>query len=214
MITETLVVLAVIHAIELIVDAVGELIDMWGSRTLPESAQAELSDTDKEKIEETKDLIQQCFGDDVIERIRRSSNKERINLMVDFADRLAKEYGLDIDVDVTVNNVTNCGAYDWKLKKAEFNIALLMMDGGNEHFEYCVRETIDTIVHELRHAVQHQAIEGRGFWNVDEERKTLWGNNMLPGNYIGGEVDLRRYASQPIEKDAFTFTALVMEGVK
>lgn len=214
MITDTIITLAAILAIEFIAGAIGKLRDMWGRRTLPETAQAELSDTDREKIEETKDLIRQCFGDDVIEKIRRASNKERINLMADFADRLAEEYGLDIVVDVTVNNVNNCGSYDWKSKKAEFNIALLMIDGGNAHFEYCVRETIDTIIHELRHAVQHQAIEGKGFWNVDEERKNSWINNMRPGNYISSDVDLRRYSSQPIEKDAFTFSALVMEGVK
>lgn len=214
MITDTVITLAIAIAIEFISDVIGKLIHMWGHRRLPETAKAELSDTDKEKIEETKELIRQCFGDDVIEKIRRSSNKERINLMADFAERLAKEYGLEIDVDVTVSNVNNCGSYDWKSKRAEFNIALLMVDGENEHFEYCVRETMDTIIHELRHAVQHQAVEGEGFWNVDEERKNSWGNNMLPGNYIRAEVDLRRYSSQPIERDAVTFSALVMEGVR
>ena len=214
MITDTLILVAAALALELIVTGIGKLIDMWGQRTLPQTAQAELSETDKQKVEETKKLIRQCFGENVTEWIRRASNRERIELMAEFAERLAKEYGLDIDVDVTVNNINNCGSYDWKEKRAEFNIALLMVDGSNEHFDYCVRTTLDTIIHELRHAVQHRVIENRGFWNVDEDRRAQWATNMAPGNYIRAEVDMRGYASQPIEKDATTFAALAMEGVK
>ena len=214
MITDTLILVAAALALELIVTGIGKLINMWGQRTLPQTAQAELSETDKQKVEETKKLIRQCFGENVTEWIRRASNRERIELMAEFAERLAREYGLDIDVDVTVNNINNYGSYDWKEKRAEFNIALLMVDGSNEHFDYCVRATLDTIIHELRHAVQHKAIENSGFWNVDEERRTQWATNMAPENYIRAEVDLRGYASQPIEKDATTFAALAMEGVK
>ncbi len=214
MIMDTLILMAAVLALDLIVTGIGKLIDMWGQRTLPQTAQAELSETDKQKVEETKELIRQCFGENVTERIRRASNRERIELMAEFAERLAKEYGLDIDVDVTVNNINNCGSYYWEEKRAEFNIALLMEDGSNEHFDYCVRTTLDTIIHELRHAVQYKAIENSGFWNVDEKRRMQWATNMAPGNYIRADVDMRGYASQPIEKDATTFAALAMEGVK
>lgn len=214
MIVEALIVAAVAFALELITGAIGRLIDLWGQEEMPETVQAELSDTDKEKIAATKDLIEECFGVNVTDKIRNSSNKERIALMAQFAERLAREYDLDIEVDVTVNNVNNCGFYDWKEKKAVFNIALLMVDGNHEHFEYCVIETIDTIVHELRHAVQHHAIENGSFWNVDETRRKAWADNMAPGNYIRADVDLKGYTGQPIESDAFTFAAMVMKGVK
>lgn len=214
MVAETLVFLATVFAIEFVAGAIAGLLELWGQRKLPETAQAELSDFDKEKIRETQELLRECFGEDVTECIRKANNKDRIVLMADFAEKLAYEYGLDIDVDVTVNNVHNCGSYDWKQRKAVFNIALLMVDGNNEHFEYCVHETIDTIIHELRHAVQHHTIENAGFWSVDEVRRNSWANNMLPGNYIRPEVDMRGYAAQPIEKDAVTFASLVMKGVK
>lgn len=213
MILEPLVLAGVFAAAELLINWVGSLIDRWGRQEMPETVQAEMSATDEEKIEATQELIKECFGENVVETLRNTSNKDRISLMAEFAEKLVAEYGLDIEVDVTVNNVQSCGSYNWENKKAVFNIALLAMEGNEEHFEYCVRETLDTIIHELRHAVQHRSIEQGGFWNIDDERRSAWANNMCPGNYIRPEVDMRGYANQPLERDASTFAALVMKGV-
>lgn len=213
MVTEILVASAISLTFGAVASFIEALLDRWGQQKMPETALAEISDTDKEKIESTKLLINECFGDDVVNCIREASNKERINLMVYFAESLAREYGLDIDVDVTVRDINNFGSYNWEKKRAEFNISLLMEEGENERFDWIVRETIDTIVHELRHAVQHQAIQDKEFWDVDEDRRNSWANNMAPGNYIRPGVDLKGYSSQPIEKDAFTFAVMVMEGV-
>lgn len=210
---DAIIVIATSVAISLAMDAVSALITRWGQRKLPQTAQAEMSETDKEKIAETQELIKECFGDNVIERIKNASNKERIALMAEFAERLAKEYELDIEVDVTVTDANTWGAYNWTEKKAVFNIALLMIDKDNERFEYFARETLDTIIHELRHAVQHKAANEPGFWNVSDERRHEWANNMTPGHYIRPEVNARAYAGQPVEKDATTFAAMVMEGV-
>lgn len=210
---DSIIIIAMAVAISLVIDAVSALIARWGQRCLPQTAQAEMSETDKEKIAATQELITECFGDSVIERIKNASNKERIALMADFAERLAKEYELDIEVDVTVSNANTWGAYDWTERKAVFNIALLMIDKDNEDFEYITRETLDTIIHELRHAVQHRAVNEPGFWNVSDERRHAWANNMAPGHYIRPEVNMRAYAGQPVEKDAVTFAAIAMEGV-
>ena len=213
MVAETMIALGIAAAVQILFSVIGGLIKQWGSQEMPETIQAEMSDTDQAKIRDTQRLMADCFGDNVTDRIRNASNKERIALMADFAERLAREYDLDIEVDVTVSNLQNCGAYNWKEKKAVFNIALLMVDGDHEQFAYCVRETLDTIIHELRHAVQHKSIEQPGFWNVEDEVRNAWANNMASGNYIRPEVDMRAYAMQPIERDAVTFAALVMKGV-
>lgn len=202
---------AAIGLVAAVIDAIRE---RWGPQKLPQNACAEMSETDKAQADATRELMRQCFGEDVVECVKNASNKDRITLMTEFAERLAKQYGLDIEVDVTVSKVENCGAYNWKERKAIFNIALLMVDGQNEKFDYCVREVLDTIVHELRHAVQHKAVERPGFWDVEEERRLAWANNMAPGNYIGANTNIRAYANQPIEKDAVTFAAMVMGEVK
>ena len=183
--------LAITAVISLVIGAIGKLINLWRyrSRTMPENDKAEMSDTDKEKIQQTQALIHEVFGPDPVERLRSSSNKERIDLMDNFANRLSELYGLDIQVDVTVDQVDHWGGYNWSDNKAVFNIALLMVDGQNEHFDYCAWETI-------------------------EERRTAWANNMRQGGYISSATDMRAYASQPVERDAFTFAAEVIEGVK
>lgn len=207
------VIVAGVFTLGILGKAIGSLLNQWGQQRLQETSQAEMSAVDRKKAEQTQALIVGCFGDDPVECLKNVSNKERIRLMAEFADQLARLYGLDIDVDVTVSELSNFGAYGWKEKKAVFNIALLMVDGNNGHFDYCVRETLDTIVHELRHAVQHQAVFEPGFWDVDEKRRLDWAQNMAPGNYIDASNNMRDYANQPIERDAVTFAAAVMEGV-
>ena len=192
---------------------IDSLMERWGRQKLPKNVCAEMSETDKAQVDATKDLMRQCFGEDVVECIKNASNKDRIAMMAEFAERLARQYGLDIEVDVTVSNLENCGAYNWKDRKAVFNIAMLMVDGQNKQFDYCVRETLDTIIHGLRHAVQHKAVEQPGFWNVEEERRKSWAVNMAPGNYISPKANIRAYARQPIEKDAVSFAAMVMGEV-
>ncbi len=191
------------------------LIERWGTRQVeqvPESVQAELSETDKEKIKETQELIHEKFGDSVVESLRNASNKQRVDMMDDFAKELATLYGLDIEIDITVDQISSCGYYNWAEKKAVFNIAMLMADGNDKNFAVYVREVMDTIIHELRHAVQRKAVAEPGFWDVDEERRRIWTENM--NNYIRPEVDYHGYAHQPIEADSVTFAGAVMSEVK
>lgn len=99
---------------------------------------------------------------------------------------------------------------------ANFNIVELMWRGDDEQFEARIRNFIDTIVHEERHAVQHRVIREPGFWQIDEERRTAWARNTPPPNkrYIRASVDIRRYRTQPVERDAFTFADLALRGVQ
>lgn len=184
----------------------------WGQQCMPESAQVEMSLTDQEMIQKSQDLIRDCFGNEVVERMRNASNAERIAMMSDFSQKLAAMYGLDIDVDVQIwDNINRWGGYHWEKRKAEFNIRVLTVDANDPRFEGWVREVLDTIIHELRHAVQHKAIQEAGFWNVDDQRRQTWANNMA--NYIKPEVDFKGYVKQPIEADAATFAAQVMSEV-
>ena len=210
-----LVSIALAVLASLLVKVIVNFIYKWGERHIhqvPETVQVELSDTDKEKVKETQQLIHDKFGDSVVETLRTASNKQRVDMMDEFAKDLAQLYGLDIDIDITVDQVSACGFYSWDSKKAVFNIALLMVDGNHENFAAFVREVLDTIIHELRHAVQHKATVDHDFWNVGEERAKAWQDNM--SNYIRPNVDARGYAKQPVEADAVTFAGQVMSEVK
>ena len=179
---------------------------------LPESVKVELSETDNKKVEETRELIHDKFGEDVADTIAKASNKERVDMMDEFAKELAVLYGLDIDIDITVDKVSSWGYYSHDEKKAVFNIAALMIDSNDESFKAVVFEVIDTIIHELRHAVQHKSVSDPAFWDIGEERAKAWETNMR--NYIRAGVDPRGYARQPIEADATAFAGTVMSEVK
>ena len=206
---------ALAGAIGLLVGAALRLFGIWGTRNpreIPETVKTELSDKDKEKVKETQELIHEKFGDDVVDSLRKASNKQRVDMMDEFARELALLYGLDIEIDITVDKITSCGYYTYDQKKAVFNIAMLMIDGDHENFADCVYEVLDTIVHELRHAVQHKAVSDPTFWDIGEERAKTWDDNMK--NYIRPNVDPRGYARQPVEADAVTFAGQVLSEVK
>lgn len=63
---------------------------------------------------------------------------------------------------------------------------------------------LDTVLHEGRHAYQHQAVLGEVKHDNDAEL-AAWKDNMKPGHYISYEKNPRGYYAQPIERDARSF---------
>ena len=66
------------------------------------------------------------------------------------------------------------------------------------------RVHLDTILHEGRHAYQHQVVLGE-IEHKDYEAAQAWADNMAPGHYISYEKNPRGYYYQPIERDARDF---------
>lgn len=200
----------------------GVLETLFGSpsttQVLPETLEAEMSTHDQEMAERTSRLIESCYcrnDHSVVDSLREMNAEERMRATQDFCDRLAQLNGVEIR-DVTFfqdRNVGNCGAYNFRTKTVRFNIVELMLDGNHPDFEAHITNFLNTIVHEYRHAVQHRAMREKGFWEVEDERRARWADN-LPPKYILAQNDPRGYRMQPIEKDAFTYAALVMRGVR
>ncbi len=74
-----------------------------------------------------------------------------------------------------------------------------------------VREIVDSIVHEGRHAYQDYAIQNPGFVSdadLVESWRTNWDNYLTAGEY-GQEL----YTSQPIETDAWEYGARIADAV-
>lgn len=181
-------------------------------QVMPDTIRCELSDTDKQMAQQTNELINEHFGEDVCSSIKSMSNIERLQAADKFANELKELYGLDIDIDVVAQEERQCGYYNWQESKAVFNVIELWIDNNDPAFEEHIKNFFDTIIHELRHAVQYKAVSQEGFWNVEQDRRESWKNNFDPNNYIRAEIDLRGYMTQPVENDAYTFAAYVMEG--
>lgn len=220
---EEALAIAVALAAGFVVEGICTLFEnLWGrpsnTQVLPMSLTAELSDHDRDMADKTRSVIRECFyrnGNNVTDSIRQMDGKERLEAVQDFCSRLAAVNGLQID-NISFyrdRDIGNCGSYDFKTNSVKFNIEELMWDSNDSAFEDRITNFLDTIVHEYRHAVQMRAIREKGFWQVEDERRVAWANN-LPPNYIHPRIDPRGYRMQPIESDAFTYAALVMEGVR
>lgn len=183
------------------------------AETMPEHTKAPLSEIDEIKANETKNLIREKFGNNVTETIRGMSNIERLKAADDFAKSLSELYGLDIKIDVNSQSDIY-GYYNFQNKQATFSVLDLWVDNEDKNFDKHIQNFFDTVVHELRHAVQYDAVHGNNdIWMVDEERRQAWEDNFKPGHYINPDVNARGYFYQPVENDAYTFAAYVVEGV-
>lgn len=72
---------------------------------------------------------------------------------------------------------------------------------------------LDTVLHEGRHAYQHQAVRGE-IKHENSEELAAWTDNMQPGHYVTFEKNPRGYFSQPIEQDARSYAKSAMVGIE
>lgn len=211
--TTIAVVTAVAVGLELLETGIGWLIALWGkkNRPMPETLQVELSDTDRQMAEETQKLMREVFGDDIAKRYAEASALDRINMTREFSERLAKLYGVDVDIDVFIEKSTTLGYYCHDDHKLRLNIYMIDISKDHEHFNKIVELMMIAIIHEMRHAVQHKALEQPGFWNIDDVRRAQWARNFE--NYIQPSEDAEMYQRQVVEADANTFAGAAVKGM-
>jgi hypothetical protein len=77
-------------------------------------------------------------------------------------------------------------------------------------------EAYATVMHEIRHAYQNEAVKNLKRHTVSLETRSWWAWNNMTAHYIDGSSQLSNlaYAAQPIEYDAFAFedAAVIYEG--
>jgi hypothetical protein len=72
-----------------------------------------------------------------------------------------------------------------------------------------VRQFVDTVAHEGRHAYQYYAINHAGF-DTNDDQVAAWAENLQPGNYLNPEeFGQELYMNQPVEADAWEYGAQV-----
>lgn len=65
---------------------------------------------------------------------------------------------------------------------------------------------VETVLHEGRHAFQHDVAEGRIPYE-DVETAHAWARNLEPGGYVRFDENPRAYWDQPVEADARRFAS-------
>lgn len=149
------------------------------------------------------------------EMLAALSPQRRMALMEDFAYGLLDLYGMSAcDVIITDSEQIFAGAEIAScVGKCSFEEGLIYL---NSHFlfqedERILRKCALSVVHEVRHMMQWQAVQGKLELYIPEAQVEIWRRN-LSGNYIRSAMDFEAYYNQPVETDARNFAALVMEG--
>lgn len=169
----------------------------------------DLTEDDKQLIDKCREVMGQNFPEGIENRLKGMSSSERMQLFRDLVKELSRVYGVEIaDVAFLNNNEIGPGVYgyfDQTNNNIRFNVDLLNMDEPE-----ILRAMVDTIFHEMRHALQFRAVTDSSCTYGSEEQRQKWALNFV--NYIPANVDFAYYQQQIIEDDARQFAAEVIKG--
>jgi hypothetical protein len=123
---------------------------------------------------------------------REGTREQRIPIMVVAADRVREAMSLQ-EVELRPADGVALGSY--RRHEGKHTISI------NPNLE--ISDTLATIVHEMRHALQKEVILGQR----EHPRADEWDDNDL--EYIPFHSDYNAYAAQPVEADAFAYERAV-----
>lgn len=162
---------------------------------------------DREMIAQSQDIFREVLGENMIANVSGKTPQERIDTIPELVTKLADLYGLSgITLRLFQEKSSNYGSYNWSNGELALNVQYLMCNDPE-----AIREFYDTIVHELRHAVQIQMVRQPDFWGADLQLRAKLAHNF--NHYIRANRDPKGYMEQLVERDAFTFAYVTMEGV-
>ena len=143
------------------------------------------------------------------------SPRRRMALIEDFVYALLDLYGMsECDVMITDSDQIFSGAEIAScMGKCSFEEGSIYL---NSHFllqedERILRKCAVSAVHEVRHMMQWQAVQGKLEPHIPDDKVEIWRRNLV-GNYIRSAMYFEGYYNQPVETDARNFAALVTEG--
>lgn len=170
-----------------------------GKKTEEFRVKPELTDDDYTLIEKCREVMKSNFPQGIETRLKGMSPTERADLFQKLVLELNGVYGINI-TNIAFLHVDEIGygVYGYYIRETNsirFNFDLLSSDEP-----MILREMVDTIFHEMRHALQYKAVTDSNCNYGTEEQRYLWALNFL--NYIPGYVDFAYYQQQILEADA------------
>lgn len=131
-----------------------------------------------------------------------ANTEERKAMLSKLMNEVVGIYGVDVDSEITwtntqpENGVINHGGYHHDSQYIRINVYYM----ENRSTSY---DLTSTIIHELRHAYQHQAVDQPENYAVTDETLGVWESNF--NNYVVSRDGLNQYREQQIEIDARDF---------
>lgn len=180
-----------------------------GRKTKSIRVKTDLTEEDCELVNKCREVMGRNFPDGIEARLKGMSLSDREQLFRYLVDELKHIYGVEIwDVAFLPGTEIGCGTYGYYNNSnncIRFNLDLLNADNIE-----IMREMVDTIFHEMRHAQQFRAVTDSSFNYGSEEQRKLWAMNFV--NYIPANVDFAYYQEQIIEFDARQIAAEITKG--
>ncbi len=162
----------------------------------PEAVDVELSNRLKQKLGEIK-------GGKILEHIKSLNLEQRMEF---FEKVLFPLIANSLDVDVKFNgwfqHESVAGFYSEEIRGIMLNTLFLACDS-----DYALNVMINTVIHECKHAMQHDAVAGRKTHGYSKELIEKWRTNFQ--DYIQPEESDEGYVKQPVEWDASGFAESV-----
>lgn len=134
-----------------------------------------------------------------------ASVEERKNILQDYMQDISQVLGIHVKKDISffekepVNGILTNGYYNLGQNRIYINEYVInTYPPGDSYY------LMTTILHELRHAYQNQAMENPTDFQVDQETLDQWEENVR--NYQESQTEgFREYQKQPVEADARVF---------
>ena len=132
----------------------------------------------------------------------KASEKEKRQILISLYKKLIKIYGVDTAENLVFSkdlDDTTRGQYSHSTKTVTINQKYLSKADSYQ--------VVYTMIHEMRHAYQHAAVDNPEKYKVSEETIRQWKHNQIPRNYKSTKKGYTypEYVSQPIEYDAKNF---------
>ena len=187
----------------------------------------EPNEQDEEIAVNLAECLEETFPDGIAETLLDMDEEKRLKVFTFLTEKLALSFRLGTDVLERIQLVDfieddDCvrySKYNTETHCIQMNKNMLLYDLYNEAAEERVTvmvlsECVRTVIHELRHAYQYQAV----LKNINCEdysvqdikgRVNLWTENFT--DYISSKENLREYMNQPLEVDARGYADYVFD---
>lgn len=186
----------------------GRLSPYEQNETTFSDTEVEITESDEARINKAVEEIRKILGPDPIEKLSAMNAEERVAAANKMHCALCDVFSLDIGFRLkALDNDTLCGFYDFNNKVLHANVKYLMTKDPKDIEEY-----LDTIIHEFRHAMQHEFIHNEEYNGANEEYRKKMACNIR--FYVDSAKNPELYYKQLCERDAREFARIFITKLK
>ncbi len=185
------------------------------SEEVRHSPKYRLCPKDSQYVEESRRVLFESFGSEKpVDALLNMGAEGRLVAIKKLIEDLKDLYDVpDIKIELFYDkeNYRLCGGYSKEENRISLNLFFLMTDNRR-----AVKEVLDTVFHEFRHAVQWRilmAADENGYKWFNESDMAVRFASGLTSDYISFREDPEGYYNQFVELDAREIALYVLEGV-